>query len=325
MQKRVQDLFKEKKVTLVVGYGKGSIPLRSRPCLIKSEDEASGLVWNSFCINNCAVYLKDLFRPSHRSRVNKSNMPRVGIIAKGCDARSVAGLIAENQVPADNVTIIAMPCHGMVSREKINNLLNGDSALVCLKDEYEFLEIKTRTGKIHKIYKQDILTDACRECRYPVYEGADIRIKGEAKEISPSIDIKVNKFELLIREERLEFFQKELSKCIRCYACRQACPNCFCTLCFSDQTKPRWIGLTNDISNIMMFHIGRIFHQAGRCVGCDACVQACPMGIDLRTFTQKMVKDVEELYGYIPGVSMNEDLPLCTFDNSDSQEFITEP
>jgi Fe-S-cluster-containing hydrogenase component 2 len=75
----------------------------------------------------------------------------------------------------------------------------------------------------------------------------------------------------------------------------------------------------------MLFHIGRIFHQAGRCVGCNACVRACPMGIDLQVFTQKLVKDVQELYQYTPGLPLEEPLPLCTFKVDDSQDFITEP
>ena len=75
----------------------------------------------------------------------------------------------------------------------------------------------------------------------------------------------------------------------------------------------------------MLYHIGRIFHQAGRCVECDACVRACPMNIDLRTFTQKLVKDTGELFGYVAGMSFEELPPLCTFKEDDNQDFITEP
>ncbi len=75
----------------------------------------------------------------------------------------------------------------------------------------------------------------------------------------------------------------------------------------------------------MLFHLIRIFHQAGRCVECDACLRACPMGVDLRPFTQKIVKDVEELFGYLPAFDAEELPPLSTFSEKDSDAFITDP
>ena len=132
-------------------------------------------------------------------------------------------------------------------------------------------------------------------------------------------------FECMTAAERWKYFESEISRCIRCNACRQACPNCFCKECFADQTNPRWIDAGDDVSDAMLYHIGRIFHQAGRCVECDACTRACPMGIDIRTFTQKLAYDVKDLYGFVPSFSFEEPLPLCTYRPDDKQDFITEP
>ena len=68
-----------------------------------------------------------------------------------------------------------------------------------------------------------------------------------------------------------------------------------------------------------------MFHQAGRCVECDACVNACPMGIDLRLFTQKLASDAVGLFGCVPGVTGEEVPPLNTFKQDDSECFITDP
>ena len=75
----------------------------------------------------------------------------------------------------------------------------------------------------------------------------------------------------------------------------------------------------------MIFQLVRVYHQAGRCVECDACYNACPMGIDLRTYTKKMVKDVEELFGYLPDYNTESIPPLSTFSEQDTDFFITDP
>ena len=81
----------------------------------------------------------------------------------------------------------------------------------------------------------------------------------------------------------------------------------------------------NELSDAMVFQITRIFHQAGRCVECDACYNACPMGIDLRTYTKKMVKDVEEVFNYLPNFDTEPLPPLATYSEQDKDFFITDP
>ena len=96
-------------------------------------------------------------------------------------------------------------------------------------------------------------------------------------------------------------------------------------MCFADQRKPAWITPGTELPDTVVFHMGRMFHQAGRCVECDACVNACPMGIDLRLFTQKLASDAFELFGCVPGVSEGDAPALATFKNDDTQCFITDP
>ena len=44
----------------------------------------------------------------------------------------------------------------------------------------------------------------------------------------------LDKLESLSGKERWEFWKEQLSKCIRCYACRSACPMCYCDECVVD-------------------------------------------------------------------------------------------
>lgn len=321
----VKNLIADKKADLVIGYEAGSFPLRNRPCFVSSADAANRLVWNSCCKNNLAVYLPRFFQmPEHKEK-EETPLPKVGIVAKGCDARSVVGLLKENQIQRENIIIIGMPCLGMMDTVKVEAALNGAYISQCKEELDGTLEVTTTSGEKKKLKREDIIAEACIECSHPSPEEADVRIEGESRGATEEKYKKVKEFEDKSPEERWQYFFEEISKCIRCHACRQACPNCYCKLCFVDQTKPRWVGASDDISDNMLYHIVRIFHQAGRCVECDACVSACPMGINLRLFTQKLGKDVQELFDYIPGLSAEELPPLCTFKQDDNQNFITEP
>ena len=122
--------------------------------------------------------------------------------------------------------------------------------------------------------------------------------------------------------ERWKHFKEELSKCIRCYACKNVCPLCYCKTCFVDQTMPAWFGKTTDLSDTLIYHIVRAFHVAGRCVGCGACSRACPMDIDLSELLRKTEKIMKERYNYEAGLSLQEVPPLGEFSLDDSQEFI---
>jgi formate dehydrogenase (coenzyme F420) beta subunit len=294
LRETVKGLFSESKVDVVVGFRTGSLPETARPFFARSAKDADVLVWNSFCSNNLAVYLPKMFEKPQRPPKDYKP-PRVGIVVKGCDARSVTLLTQEKQMPRENITIIGMPCEGMKSAPK-----HGAN----------------KTGELNR---------ACVECVSPSVKGADISITGPSRAPAKKSYDRIKKFASQPAPERWEYFLKEISKCIRCNACREACPNCYCKVCFADQRKPAWMSPGNELSDVVVFHLGRMFHQAGRCVECDACVNACPMGIDLRLFTQKLASDAQELFGCVPGVSGSGMPALAVFTNDDTQCFITDP
>ena len=322
LRETVKDLLSTEKVELVIGYERGSLPLRTRPCFVRDADAADKLVWNPFCTNNLAVYLPRLFeKPAHIR--GEWTPPKVAVVAKHCDARSIIGLIKEHQVPRDNVTIIGVPCSGMVDLRKAEAA--AEARLTDCQAAGDGFEATTSSGETQTLPADEVIADACLECAHPAPEGADIVLEGESRTPAQERFEKAKALEALSPADRWQAFVQEISKCVRCYACRQVCPNCYCKICFADQTKPRWMGAGDELTDLLLFHIGRIFHQAGRCIECDACVRACPMHIDLRLFTQKLVKDVEELYDYVPGLSVEDLPPLCTFAQDDSESFITEP
>ncbi len=310
IREAARKLLKRKEVELVIGFEHGTLPLHSTPCFIRKEGEVNRLIWDAFCDNNAARYLV-------------KRQEKVGVVAKGCDSRTIVELIKEKQLPREQVVIIGTFCPQLIDRRRIEEKLEGK----------EILESEEKDGKLivkgaastDVLEKDEFLHHSCKVCTHRDPVISDILI-GEGVAENPSDSyLDVVELEAKSPEERWKYFSREVEKCIRCYACRNACPLCYCGECFVDHTRPQWIGKTIDLSDTMIFHIMRAFHMAGRCVDCGACERACPMGIDFRKLTRKLVHDVKELYGYESGTSLDEAAPLATFRPDDPQEFILNP
>jgi hypothetical protein len=54
----IAKLFEEKKIDLVIGYTKGTLPLVSTPIFLKEEKDVDKLIFDVSCGNNLVKYLK---------------------------------------------------------------------------------------------------------------------------------------------------------------------------------------------------------------------------------------------------------------------------
>ena len=173
--------------------------------------------------------------------------------------------------------------------------------------------------------RKDILHHSCKTCTHPAPVISD-RLVGSPVPSPPDDTFEdIAAFEALSPDERWDYFNGEMQKCIRCYACRNACPLCYCKECFVDATRPQWIGKSVDLSDTALFHLMRGFHLAGRCVQCGACERACPMGVDIGKLNRKFAKDVLENFSYQSGMSLDTTAPLSTYRPDDPEQFIFEP
>jgi formate dehydrogenase (coenzyme F420) beta subunit len=158
------------------------------------------------------------------------------------------------------------------------------------------------------------LQDHCQRCRervpvfYDALVGEPARVKLPADDWSD-----VAELEGMTPAERLAFWCREFDRCIRCYACRQACPGCYCFECLAEQVDPAWVSIAHGIPQKAFFHVMRAYHLAGRCVECQACDQACPMHIPLSLLNRKIAKEVEALFSYKAGGDPEIPPPLATF------------
>ena len=300
-------LLSEEKVDVVLGYRAGTIPLKNAPYFARTAREADHLIWDSNCRINLANFL-----PRRKDRI--------AVVAKGCDARNIVGHIIENQISREQVYIIGVPCQGMI-----------EPSLILEKEGRPIIEAVEADGQLTLkgrdfttiLSRAELLRQNCLTCVHrnpPVYDELAADPVSEQEGVDRYADLK----ELLARSdtERYEYFRDLIKNCIRCYACRDACPLCYCHVCFVDETMPQWVGKSIDPGDNMTYHLLRAFHCAGRCTDCGACEAACPMDIKLRQFTRLLEKDVSELYGYEPGLSLEQAPPLTVYRPDDPQEFI---
>ena len=301
-----RQLLTEGKVDVVIGYEKGSLPLKATPCFVRSPQDTDKLIWDATCENNLAAFVA-------------KTAGKKAIIAKGCDSRALMVLLQENQLVRDDLYIIGVSCQGVIDKKKIEaetgeiieaSITDGKivvKGMTCDK-EYTFVDVKDAT---------------CITCRYPNPVIADLKV-GESIEVAPEATVfaDVVAMESKSDSERKAYFKEQMSKCIRCYACRNVCPMCYCQECFVDCNSPKWLTGGVDSAENLLFQTGRALHLAGRCVECGACSRACPQGVDIKALSRKVNKDVREMYNHESGISEDVKPALNEYSADDPEAFL---
>ncbi len=294
-------------VDMVIGFRKGTIPMMNEPHFAKTPAEVPKLMWDSHCGINLANYLTD-------------RKEKIGIVAKGCDSRNIVTHIIENKIKREQLVVIGVPCRGMADKRKIALKCPGEITAVT---ETETAITATGNGFSQTFDKKDVLQHNCSLCihRNPVIHD---ELVAEPIEEQQGVDryADVRAVEAMSPEQRWKYFEDLLAPCVRCYACRNACPLCYCPTCFVDESRPQWVGKGQSPSDVRAFHFLRAYHCAGRCTDCGSCERSCPVGINMRVFTKKLEKDCLDLFGWEAGLSLDVRPPLDVYRPSDPNDFI---
>jgi formate dehydrogenase subunit beta len=138
-----------------------------------------------------------------------------------------------------------------------------------------------------------------------------IAIRGKVENAMLKLGDKWRKhdFEALgMGRERLKYIMKETSRCIKCYACIEGCPICYCVEC---STKKPHLVKPGEIPPNFMFHMIRFAHISDSCVNCGQCQENCPMEIPNALFMHAQQVELEKMYGFTPGINM--DPPILAY------------
>ena len=315
MINRAKELLSDGTVNRVLGWRRGDMSYNPEPSYFETaEDLDANFVYNGFCGANLSKYMIE------GSKLEGKTL----VFLKPCDSYSFNQLIAEHRVDRDKAYIIGVGCMGKLSFEKIKEQGVKGITNITIDDANENITVETLYGEKTLAYK-DCMLERCHVCKGKEHQIFDETI-GESRDTKDADRFaEVEKIEAMSPEEEFAFFQNELSRCIRCNACRNVCPACSCRKCVFDSTKFDSAQKANvDSFEEKMFHIIRAFHVAGRCTDCGECSRVCPQGIPLHLFNRKFIKDIDEFYGeFQAGVDPEAKSPLTSFTFNDVEPGVT--
>ena len=269
---------------------------------------------------NAALYLRRLFSKGYQ----------VMLMLRPCEIRAYVELHKLTQIEREDIIAVSIDCLGTISsKEK--------------KDD-----VPAEADQLTDYFKSsDSMRWACSVCgeRRGVVGDAGVRIdkngalwlvpytekgetllslmEGESEEVPEEMLIgastKADQFQV-----DMETFDKDFEKCIMCMNCRDMCPVCYCVDCVfhGDEYIPKGDALINKIfrsgSTKMpqgkeLFHLIRMYHVSQTCVGCGACEEACPQGIQLTKYMKGVSERLQGLFSYMSGRSFEEAIPYLTF------------
>ena len=221
---------------------------------------------------------------SYLKREEIRALGKPAVVVKGCDERALVVLTRESQIDRSQIVVIGMACQGMGQpRER-----------------------------------------RCLSCDVPMPRLADETIGEAVNQVLPAERryAELEALQSLTAAQRMQYWQTELARCVKCYACRQACPLCYCQRCIVDKNRPTIVDTSATLKGNFAWHITRAFHLAGRCIGCDQCTRACPVGIDLRLLNLSMAQAAESQLGFRPGMDPEAEPILGAYSQQDQESFI---
>lgn len=304
---RASALLADGTVDRVLGWKAGEFGYDVTPAVFRSAQELEqSFVWNDFCGANFSKYLV-------KETLGEG---KVLVFLKPCDTYSFNQLLTEHRFDREKVYAIGVPCDGMLDGGKLRDRA-GELASFAV--EGDTVTVETLYDGTLTLPRAELLPDRCVNCKSKKHVAYDELLGEDGDMLDSHRFDEVERLERMTADERYAFWQNELSRCIRCNACRDVCPACTCEKCVFDNPNS---GVENKAAansfEEKLFHIIRAFHVAGRCTDCGECSRVCPQHIPLHLLNRKFIHDIDRFYGdYQAGAEVGSRAPIVNYSKDD--------
>lgn len=306
---KASELLKNGTVDRVLGWKAGEFDYDITPAVFHTGEELEqDFVWNDFCGANFSKYLV--------SETGKSEN-KILVFLKPCDTYSFNQLLTEHRFDREKVYAVGVGCNGMLDVAKLRS--SADGILRVHTEDPDKVAVETLYDGTVTLDRAELLPDRCVNCKSRKHVAYDELLGSDGEVLDSHRFDEVEQIERMTPDERYAFWQGELSRCIRCNACRDVCPACTCEKCVFDNPQS---GVENKAPATsfeeQMFHIIRAFHVAGRCTDCGECSRVCPQHIPLHLLNRKFIKDIDNFYGdYQAGAEVGSRAPIVNYRTDD--------
>ena len=306
---KASELLKNGTVDRVLGWKAGEFDYDITPAVFHTGEELEqDFVWNDFCGANFSKYLV--------SETGKSEN-KILVFLKPCDTYSFNQLLTEHRFDREKVYVVGVGCNGMLDVAKLRSSAEG--ILRVNTEDPDKVAVETLYDGTVTLDRAELLPERCVNCKSRKHVAYDELLGSDGEVLDCHRFDEVEQIERMTPDERYAFWQGELSRCIRCNACRDVCPACTCEKCVFDNPQS---GVENKAPATsfeeQMFHIIRAFHVAGRCTDCGECSRVCPQHIPLHLLNRKFIKDIDNFYGdYQAGAEVGSRAPIVNYRTDD--------
>jgi formate dehydrogenase subunit beta len=280
----------------------------------------------------------------------------IAAIMRPCEARATIELSKLAQVDLEDITIITMDCPGVIPlSDYFEDAGKGDKVFEDASQNWNTEPMRAVCRICDKFSAsggQDIhigtlgMKNGSLLLIPSSSKGLDVlnRSGMSPEEDTSDWETRVNKLIDQRRKERkrnndafkadiegIDKLAEAFSTCINCHNCMRVCPICYCRQCHFDSDKMKF-GFEDYLTraeagdglriptDTLLFHIGRMLHMSLSCVSCGMCEDACPVTIPVAQIFTLVGDRNQEAFHYVPGRSVDEQLPLTTFEADEFQE-----